>query len=128
MDNKSIYNNTSVIELNKSDFNRKKVKHIDFEKKNGLIVFYAPWCKHCKNMKDMWENLASTFKYQFAIAAVNVEDTNKNNGKLLKTFNISIYPTIKYVTKTGTVIKYEGIQNYDDIVYFIWNKILVLSK
>jgi len=123
MDNESIYSNTSVIELYKYNFDNKKVNHKDFKKMNGLITFYAPWCKHCKNMKDMWENLACTFKNQFVIAAVNVEDIDKDNGKLLKIFNISKYPTIKYVTKTGSVIKFDGIRNYDNLVYFIWNKI-----
>ena len=123
MDSNSIYTDSDVTELYTKDFNQKKVNHTIFKKKNGLITFYAPWCKHCQNMKEMWENLASTFKNQFIIAAVNVENVDRNNGKLLKTFNISKYPTIKYVTKTGTVVKYDGIRNYDDIVYFIWNKI-----
>ena len=123
MNNNSIYTDSDVTELFKSDFQNKKVKNKIFKNKNGLITFYAPWCSHCQDMKEMWENLASTFKNQFVISAVNVENVDKDNGKLLKTFNISKYPTIKYVTKTGTVKKYDGVRNYDDIVYFIWNKI-----
>jgi len=116
------YKKSSVITLIKTDFDNKKVVNKDFKNKNGLIVFYAPWCSHCQAMIDMWKNIATTFKYRFIIGAVNVEDVDHDNGKLLKTFNIGKYPTIKYVTKTGNVVKYTGVRTEDDLLFFIWNK------
>ena len=61
MDN--IYNeNSDVIELTGKNFKKKKkdyyVKHKDFKNIRGLIIFYVPWCEHCRKMSPIWNEIA----------------------------------------------------------------------
>lgn len=122
---KDIYTNTSVIELKYNDFIHRKIQllnHNDFKNKIGLIVFYAPWCIHCKNMKNDWIELSNLFKHKFILGAVNIEDIKNNNDKLSMMYNINQYPTIKYVTKTGRLMNYNGDSDKEDLMYFICRK------
>jgi len=111
----SLYDKKSgVRELNLFDFKGKKV---NFKGKEGLINFYAPWCGHCRKMKDLWSELAIHFKDRFIIAAVNCEDPYNYN--LRWRFNITCYPTLKFVNKRGQLEDYDGEIEKDELLEFI---------
>lgn len=122
---KDIYTkSTGVAELKGKDFKLGKNVTINdkaFKNKPGLIMFYAPWCPHCKDRAEMWSELAIQFQYVFPITAVNVED--KNNYELAKKLNIVAYPTVKYVTPKGNLRDYKHSLDKDELMYFISSKI-----
>lgn len=124
MEIKSLYPKyTEVINLTDKDFkiDGRKVKIINkhFKDKMGLIVFYAPWCIHCKNMVEMWSDLAIQFKNIFPIGAVNSDREEEISNKL----KIRYYPTIKVVTKKGNISNYKGRMDKDELIYYICSKI-----
>ena len=116
---------SGVIELKGKDFihknNKVYINHKEFKDKNGLIMFYAPWCRHCQNMVEMWSDLAIQFKHQFTIAVVNCE--NKDNHKICSKIDIKYYPTIKYVSKDSLLHNYDEPYTKDDFIYFICSQI-----
>jgi len=58
--------------------------------KSGLILvdFYADWCKPCKMMKPILEEVAGEYKSKITIASVNTD----NNQTLSQKYNISGIP------------------------------------
>lgn len=114
----------AVIELRASDFDlsKKEIKHCDFKEKMGLIMIYAPWCGHCRNMIDTWKDLATQFRYRFTIGAVNSENINAKNSDILKAFKVKYFPTVKFINEKGKVRKFDGMLNKDDLLYFISSK------
>lgn len=114
----------AVVELTDEDFDlkNKKVKHDEFKNKMGLIMIYAPWCGHCRNMIDTWKDLAGQFRYRFAIGAVNSENISANNVNVVKGFKVKYYPTVKFVNKDGKIKRFDGLLTKDDLLYFISSK------
>jgi len=115
----NLYDNTDVIELKNNDFKNKIIINNNFNNKYGLILFYAPWCGHCKNMVELWSELAHEYKNKYPIGAVNCE---KNIG-LCNKQKIRYYPKIRYVTKTGHLYDYLGNIYKDDLMFFIHQQI-----
>ncbi len=116
---------SGVIELTTKDFkiakNKITVVNKEFKDKYGLINFYAPWCKHCQNMVETWSDLAIQFQHKFVIAAVNCE--NKDNYEIRNKLRIKEYPTIKFITKSGSIYEYIEGMSKDDFIYYICSKL-----
>ena len=68
-------------------------------KVGGIVVFYAPWCGHCKDMKDINTFLGNEInkKYNVFLKTVNC-DIQK---KIAEDYGINSFPTIKYVGENG---------------------------
>jgi thiol-disulfide isomerase/thioredoxin len=100
-------NSKNIKELKSFDFDDKYVDRLK-NKETCVILFYAPWCIHCKNVAPIWEKLASRLPF-YKIYAF---DCVANAGHLdkIKTDKpdmISGFPTI-YFYKNGIPIeKYE---------------------
>ncbi len=102
--------NSKVVEINgKKDFSAKEKKLLNNNNTNGLVVFYAPWCGHCKSMVQDWEDIAETFYKRFYIGAVNCEEDI--NLEICKTYRVDRYPTFKYVSPKGKL--YDVNERFD---------------
>ncbi|XP_065832181.1 protein disulfide-isomerase A5-like [Oscarella lobularis] len=77
--------------------------------KSLLVMFYAPWCGHCKKMKPEYENAAATLKEEGIEDAVLAAVDATKEPELGKAFEVKGYPTVKY-------FKYVGSQGYLTIV------------
>jgi hypothetical protein len=120
-----LYKHTDVNELKYKDFNIKKkitVNKSVVNNKYGILIFYRPDCSHCQESVFLWSQLANDFK-NFNIMSYNVDDFESGNDKLREYIIIPSFPTIKYITKTGTMQKFDEKIKYDNLFFFMCKKL-----
>ncbi|XP_067265203.1 protein disulfide-isomerase A5 [Chanodichthys erythropterus] len=94
---------SSVSHLGAEDF-RESLK----KKKHALVMFYAPWCPHCKNAVPHFTTAAELFKEDRKIAYAAVDCTKGQNHELCKQEGVEGYPTFNYYNYGKFSEKYNG--------------------
>ncbi|XP_048340459.1 protein disulfide-isomerase A5 [Sphaerodactylus townsendi] len=94
---------TSVIHLAGEDF-REFLK----KKRHALVMFYAPWCPHCKNSIPHFTTAAELFKEERKIAYAAVDCAKEQNHDLCKQEGVDGYPTFNYYNYGRFIEKYNG--------------------
>ncbi|CAG0921552.1 unnamed protein product [Notodromas monacha] len=79
-----------VIHLTEADFDVELAKH-----RSALVLFYAPWCGHCKRIKPEWETAAGELKTAGVDGILAAVDVTKHKS-LGERFGVTGYPTLKY--------------------------------
>ncbi|XP_022904221.1 thioredoxin domain-containing protein 5 homolog [Onthophagus taurus] len=102
-----------TVQYNKDNFEDEIVK------KNHFVMFYAPWCGHCKRLAPTWEQLAEM---------LNEEDSNVRIAKVDCTVDSQVcssqdvtgYPTLKFF-KVGEseAVKFRGTRDLPSLSAFI---------
>ena len=106
---------SSVIQLNKNNFVKKVIKSNNI----WLILFYAPWCGHCKAFHPQFEKLAKSVKGVFKIGAVNCEEQRE----LAQKYKIDGFPTVLFFGEDKTkTVEYDGDRKAEKIVDFLLEK------
>ncbi|CAF2762598.1 unnamed protein product [Rotaria sp. Silwood2] len=82
-----------------------------------LVMFYAPWCGHCKRLKPIYAEAATDVRGQYQLAGMNVDKTG--NYGIRKLFNITGFPTIIYFEKGEKKFHYTGGHTKDDIINWL---------
>ena len=89
------------------------------KKKNSLVMFYAPWCGHCKAAKPHFTEAADAFSEDRKTAFVAVDCTKHTS--VCETYEVNGYPTIKYFNYGKNDFKYMGPRTADGFVEFMSN-------
>ncbi len=114
---------SGVIELIFDDFhiskNKLQIKNKQFKKNQGFILFYAPWCSHCKEFKKEYENLALDYLQVMPFGAVNIENVKDGNDKLRSIAQIESIPTLKIIQPDGYLADFPSNITYDNIIYYM---------
>ncbi|RNF11207.1 thioredoxin [Trypanosoma rangeli] len=78
---------SGVVELTPASFNRFVSSH-----KPVYILFYAPWCGHCRKIHPEWEKFAQAVQGTIRVGAINADE----HSQLGHQFGVRGFPTIKY--------------------------------
>ncbi|XP_045458329.1 protein disulfide-isomerase A5 [Melitaea cinxia] len=104
---------SAVRHLDSSNFRYvlRKIKH-------AIVMFYAPWCGHCKSTKPEFVKAADKFADELMVAFAAVDCTQQKD--LCANYDVKGYPTIKYLSYFDRVIQdYSGGRKEADFVSFI---------
>ncbi|KAI5692766.1 hypothetical protein M8J76_002994 [Diaphorina citri] len=114
---------SSVLDLGDSDFEAVINQH-----ETALVMFYAPWCGHCKKLKPEYEKAATDVKgADPPISFVKVDCTEAGKETCNK-HGVSGYPTLK-IFRNGQVSKeYQGPRDAGGIIKYMKAQVGPSSK
>nr|CCC93939.1 protein disulfide isomerase [Trypanosoma congolense IL3000] len=84
--------------------------------KDMLILFFAPWCGHCKNFAPTYEKIAAEFNESNIIVAELDATANYVNSSI---FKITGFPTVFFVPSGGKPILFEGDRSLGNVSEFV---------
>jgi protein disulfide-isomerase-like protein len=82
-----------------------------------LVMFYAPWCGHCKRMKPQYVLAAYQAKDNAVVAAMDV--STDEFSPIRYQYNISGFPTLIYFVKGQPLYVYSGEQTSAALVAWL---------
>lgn len=113
----------ACVVLTDDDFDS-KVASLD----NVLVMFYAPWCGHCKRLKPEFELAAQSLKDDDPPISLAKVDCTEGGKETCNRFSVSGYPTLK-IFKGGEVASdYNGPREAAGIVKFMRSQVGPASK
>jgi thiol-disulfide isomerase/thioredoxin len=104
--------NKFVKELSSKDFNPSELTHLQNPAMCLMgVLYYAPWCPHCKDAAPIWEAAAKGNAFS-KLCAVNIEaPENKEMMMSIKETTphfVQSYPTIWYFVGGKPVEKFDS--------------------
>jgi len=92
-----------------------------------LVMFYAPWCGHCKAMKGDYAGAAKRLAQDKSVGIIAAVDCTVEN-QLSSMFNVKGFPTLKYFYKGKEYEEYNDNRRKMDFVEYIKKKIVAGHK
>ena len=86
-----------------------------------LVMFYAPWCGHCKAMKADYAKAAKQLTEENISHVLATVDATVET-QLAKRFDIRGYPSLKFFRRGQQVEDYRGGRTTTDLVTYIREK------
>ncbi|KAG5683888.1 hypothetical protein PVAND_013148 [Polypedilum vanderplanki] len=89
------------------------------KKKHVLLFLYAPWCSHCVETKPEFAKAAAVFKDDPKVAFVAIDCMKYMD--ICKSYDVSSYPSIRYVSYLKAVYDYTNPRKASSFVEFMKN-------
>lgn len=115
-----VYLTTSIKPLSSGRVAELGDKFLDYVKKGNispwLVMFYAPWCYHCKQMEPTFMEASTEIQKENLEVYIGKVDCTKYTS-LATHFGIRGFPTVLFIDK-DKVVEFNGDRTIDDIVDF----------
>ena len=100
--------------MTKEKFEDMKEENFEDSAKPSMVLFYAPWCPHCKSMMGDWDKLRRRVGQNMEIVKVNCDE----KPEMAEKHDVKGFPTI-ILFKDGRKIHFEGSRNLENFMKFI---------
>ncbi|WVZ00660.1 protein disulfide-isomerase 5-1 [Vigna radiata var. radiata] len=104
---------SEVITLTSDTFND-KIKEKDTA---WFVKFCVPWCKHCKNLGSLWDDLGKTMEGEDEIEVGEVDCGMEKT--VCSKVDIHSYPTFKVFYDGEEVARYQGSRDVEAMKTFV---------
>lgn len=112
-----------VLDLTDADFAARVA-----ESETTLVMFYAPWCGHCKKLKPEYAKAAELVRGEDPPIALAKVDCTEGGKETCNKFSVSGYPTLK-IFKNGEVSQeYSGPREASGIAKYMKSIVGPASK
>ncbi|KAK9497832.1 hypothetical protein O3M35_003748 [Rhynocoris fuscipes] len=102
---------SDVVELSDVDFSSRIQ---DYE--SALVMFYAPWCGHCKKLKPEFDKAASLLLENDPPVTLAKVDCTEGGKETCNKFSVTGYPTLKIFKDGDFLSEYNGPREASGIV------------
>ncbi|GER51098.1 protein disulfide-isomerase 5-1 [Striga asiatica] len=82
-----------------------------------FVKFCVPWCKHCKNLGTLWEDLGKEMEGEDEIEIGEVDCAT--DKQVCSKVDIHSYPTFKLFYNGEEVKKYQGARDVESLKAFV---------
>lgn len=112
-----------VIEYSDSDFSSGVAQH-----ETVLVMFYAPWCGHCKRLKPEYAKAAEELKINDPPVMMAKVDCTEAGKDICSKHSVSGYPTLKIFRNGELSQEYNGPRDAAGIVKYMKAQVGPSSK
>ena len=90
-------NSENLIHLDSDSFDKYVVNPATNKLVDGswLIMFYAPWCGHCKRLMPIFDEFAESQLNSLNVGRVNCDEGSNSN--LCTAYDVQGFPTVVYI-------------------------------
>ncbi|XP_033640968.1 thioredoxin domain-containing protein 5-like [Asterias rubens] len=90
-----------------------------------FIMFYAPWCGHCKKLAPVWDELADRYNGDESVPVTIAKVDCTAQTKVCHENDVKGYPTLKFFNPGFEPAKHTGKRDYASLEKFIEEKVNV---
>ena len=112
-----------VLELTDTNFESTLKQH-----ETTLVMFYAPWCGHCKRLKPEYAKAAELVKGDDPPIALAKIDCTEDGKESCNKFSVSGYPTLKIFRGSELSNDYNGPREANGIAKFMRSQVGAASR
>ncbi|XP_023246468.1 protein disulfide-isomerase A3 [Copidosoma floridanum] len=112
-----------VLDWTDDDFKDELPRH-----KNSLVMFYAPWCGHCKKLKPEFAKAAELLRGHDPPITLAKVDCTEAGKSTCNDYSVQGYPTLKIFANEEPPKEYNGPRDAEGIAKYIKSQVGPASK